>query len=157
MPAAFGACCGGFYFQSDEMAIAKERSYAERVRHGVFYALGIAPVLVAIAFFLGCPLVLAVGAWIVLSAMHGVIDFMIRPRIKRMTHGEVQAFLLDQALHVGCCVVAGVFFGKECLKGAFAILGRNACVDHLACPLHCTCMRVSQITAGFSAKGCGFS
>lgn len=108
-----GHVVGDFYFQSDEMAIAKERSYAERVRHGVFYALGIAPVLVAIAIFLGCPLVLAVGAWIVLFAMHGVIDFMIRPRIKRMTHGEVQAFLLDQALHVGCCVVAGVFLAKN--------------------------------------------
>ena len=116
-----GHVVGDFYFQSDEMAIAKERSYAERVRHGVFYALGIAPVLVAIAIFLGCPLVLAVGAWIVLFAMHGVIDFMIRPRIKRMTHGEVQAFLLDQALHVGCCVVAG--FWQRMPQGSFRHIG----------------------------------
>ncbi len=111
-----GHAVGDFWLQSDDLASKKDRSGAAMLRHSVIYATAMAVAAALVAIGLRCDPWARV-AWAGLSLAHALIDGIVRPVLKRLCPGDLRRFLLDQALHLICCVLAALYLAPRSAVG----------------------------------------
>ena len=108
-----GHAVGDFWLQSDDLASKKDRSGAAMLRHGVIYAAAMAVAAALVAIGLRCDPWAVLVAWVGLSLAHALVDGIARPVLKRLCPGDLRRLLLDQALHLICCVLAVLYLAPR--------------------------------------------
>lgn len=103
---SLGHVLGDYYFQSDAIALRKEKSFAYLLCHGLLYS---ATMLCAAALAGSLPVVLCA---ICLSGAHLLIDggkFWLQKCCPPLMRRQGRVYLLDQMLHIFCIVAAALF------------------------------------------------